>query len=302
MRPSILNYRGARFAVWALVLMVSAMAVFLSHNDFLSRDIGQPPNGGTWQGYVLGTVGLVLIVWLSVLGIAKRRYGSGNLQGWVSAHVYLGSALLIVASLHSALQFGFNVHTLAYVLMCVVIVSGMLGLYFYLSYPRKMALNRHNQSRQQLFAELNQLNQQAQVLANRCHANVRTTVETAVARTSIGGGLLDQLLARDHSSVEMMVEGKGADEVVRKQVANTDQRTVIDYIAKCIPRARKQGEAGNLQNLLEILCRRQTVLGQLRRDIAFAARLKVWLWVHIPSTVALLVALLLHVVSVFFYW
>lgn len=296
MHTSILRYRRSRFAWWALVLMVSAVLVFVSHNDF------QPPNGGTWQGYVLGSVGLVLIVWLSVLGIAKRRYGGGNLQGWVSAHVYLGSALLIVASLHSALQFGFNVHTLAYVLMCVVIVSGMVGLYFYLGYPRKMALNRHNQSRQQLFAELNQLNQQAQVLANRCHANVRTAVETAVARTSIGGGLLDQLLARDHSSVEMMVEGKGADEVVRKQVANTDQRIVIDYIAKCIPRARKQGEAGNLQNLLEILCRRQTVLGQLRRDIAYASRLKVWLWLHIPSTVALLVALALHVVSVFFYW
>lgn len=306
MRPSILNYRGARFAVWALVLMVSATVVFLSHSDFFSSDIGQPPNGGTWQGYVLGSVGLMLIIWLSALGIAKRRYGGGNLQGWVSAHVYLGSALLIVASLHSALQFGFNVHTLAYLLMCVVIVSGMLGLYFYLSYPRKMALNRHNQSRQQLFAELNQLNQQAQVLANRCHANVRTAVETAVARTSIGGGLLDQLLARDHSTVEMLVDGKAEPEVnkdvVRKQMANTDQRTVIDYIAKCIPRARKQGEAGNLQNLLEILCRRQTVLGQLRRDIAFAARLKVWLWVHIPSTVALLVALALHVVSVFFYW
>jgi hypothetical protein len=306
MRPSILNYRGARFAGWALALMVSAVLVFVSHSDYLLPNHGQPPNGGTWQGYVLGSVALVLIVWLSALGIAKRRYGRVNLQAWTSAHVYLGSALLIVASFHSAMQFGFNVHTLAYVLMCVVIFSGMVGLYFYLGYPRKMALNRHNQSRQQLFAELNQLNQQAQVLANRCHANVRTAVETTVARTSIGGGLLDQLLARDHSSVEMLVEGKGDEvvgkEVVRKQVANTDQRTVIDYIAKCIPRARKQGEAGNLQNLLEILCRRQTVLGQLRRDIAYAARLKVWLWVHIPGTVALLVALALHVVSVFFYW
>lgn len=295
MHESILHYRNSRFAWWALALIVMGTLVFISQTDF------QPANGGTLQGYVLGSVGLVLIIWLSALGIAKRRYGRVNLQAWTSAHVYLGSALLIVASFHSAMQFGFNVHTLAYVLMCVVIFSGMFGLYFYLRYPRKMAVNRHNQSRQQLFAELNQLNQQAQVLANRCHVNVRNSVETAVARTSIGGGLLDQLLGRDHSTVEMLTEGKD-DEAVRKQVANPDQQTVIDYVAKCIPRARKQGEAGTLQNLLEILCRRQTVIGQLRRDITYDARLKVWLWVHIPGTVALLVALLLHVISVFFYW
>ncbi len=295
MRPSILNYRGSRYAWWALLLSLGATGVFLSHDDF------QPPNGGTWQGYVLGSVGLLLILWLSALGIAKRRYGGTNLQAWVSAHVYLGLALLIIASLHSALQFGLNVHSLAYVLMCLVIFSGLVGLYFYLSYPRRMALNRHNQSRQSLFAELNQLNEQAQILANRCHANVRSVVDSAVARTQIGGGLLDQLLARDHSQVEMLVPGKG-DEVVRKRVANPDQRSVIDYIAKCIPRARKQGETGTLQDLLEVLCRRQTIIGQLRRDIAYASRLKVWLWVHIPSTVALLVALLLHIIAVFFYW
>lgn len=298
MHQTILQYRNFRFAWWALSLIVASVLVFVSHGDF------QPPNGGTWQGYVLGSVGLLLIVWLTALGVAKRSYGKRNVQAWTSAHVYLGVALLVVASLHSSLQLGFNVHSLAYVLMCTVIGSGMVGLYFYLRYPRQMAESRHHRSRQQLFGELNELNQQAQALANRCHANVRTAVETAVARTSIGGGLLDQLFARDHSTVELFSgddesesEGQG-----RKVLKNYDQQALVDYIAKCIPRARKQGEAGNLQNLLEIVCRRQTVIAQLRRDITFAARLKVWLWLHIPLSVALLVALALHILAVFFYW
>lgn len=195
---SLLDYRHGRYGWWALLLVLGALLLYGSHSDF------QPPNGGTWQGYVLGAAGLVLIVWLSALGVVKRRYGKSNVQAWTSAHVYLGLALLLVVSLHSALQFGFNVHSLAYVLMCVVILSGFVGLVFYRRYPQKMSRNRRNRSQRQLFAELNELNQQGQALAQRCHGNVRTAVDTAMARTAIGGGLLDQLWGRDGSTVVLI--------------------------------------------------------------------------------------------------
>lgn len=292
---SILQFRGARFGWWSAILIILAVGLFLSTSDF------QPPNGGTWQGYVLGSIGLVLIVWLTALGIVKRRYSGSNLQAWTSAHVYLGSALLVVGSLHSALQFGFNVHTLAYLFMCLVILSGFVGVFFYLRYPTQMARNRNGLSREQLFGKLSELNEQSLALAGRCHVNVRTAVETAVARTAIGGGFWDQLLGRDKSTV-VLVTGEADEGVERKTLPNRRQQAIVDYVAKCIPRARKQGEASQLQSLLENLCRRQLITEQIRQDIKYAARLKVWLWVHIPFTVALLVALLIHVVSVFFYW
>lgn len=292
---SILAYRNHRYGWFALILVVAAFVLYGSHSGF------QPPNGGTWQGYVLGSVGLLLIIWLTALGIVKRRYGKSNVQAWTSAHVYLGLALLVVASLHSAMQLGLNVHSLAYVLMCIVILSGLVGLYFYRRYPQKMAKNRRNRSQRQLFAELHELNQQGKTMARQCHTDVASAVDTAIARTAIGGGLLDQLWARDGSTVVLVTEDKQGGGQPRT-VANRNQQAIIDYVAKCIPRARKQGEAGNLQNLLEALCRRQTVTQQLRQDIKFNTRLKVWLWVHIPFTIALLAALIIHIMSVFFYW
>jgi len=52
--------------------------------------------------------------------------------------VYLGASLLVIATLHAAFQVGWNVHTLAYALMVVVILSGFYGVYAYLRYPPRI--------------------------------------------------------------------------------------------------------------------------------------------------------------------
>ena len=58
-------------------------------------DPQEPANGGTVLGYTLGTIAALLIVLLAWFGIRKRRYAStlGSVQGWLSAHVYLGATL-----------------------------------------------------------------------------------------------------------------------------------------------------------------------------------------------------------------
>ena len=160
---SLLMYRGARYMWWALTLSVASLVLYVTQGDT------QPPNGGTWQGYVLGTVGALLIVWLALLGVRKRRYSStvGTVQGWTSAHVYLGSALIVIATLHAGLQIGWNLHTFAYVLMCVVILSGFFGLYTYMSYPQLISKNREGGARAELFAELFELDRNARSVMHR---------------------------------------------------------------------------------------------------------------------------------------
>src|SRR3546814_4740940 len=54
---------------WARIAGALCLAAFLGY--FLIDQ--QPrPNGGSWYGYTLGTIGLGLIVWLSLLGVRKR--------------------------------------------------------------------------------------------------------------------------------------------------------------------------------------------------------------------------------------
>ncbi len=289
----VLRFRGARYFWWSLLLVVGACVLYASQRDL------RPRSGDTWQGYILGTTGVLLIVWLALLAVRKRRYSStaGTLQGWTSAHIYLGSALLVVATLHCAFQFGWNVHTLAYALMCLVIASGLFGLYKYLHVPELLAENRQGRSRALLFAELFDLDKQTRTAADGCAPPVQTAVDSSIKRTSIGGGAWAQLISPDHSLFLRSDKADGAPALAR----NADQQGVIDLVADRIPRADRSDDTARLQQLLLLLCRRQVVVRRLRRDIRLQAWLKVWLYFHTRVTAALVVALTIHIVSTFIY-
>jgi hypothetical protein len=291
---SLLRFRGSRYLWWALALSAAAVVLYGTQRG------NHPPGGGTWQGYTLGTIGALLIVWLTLLGVRKRSYASslGSVQGWTSAHVYLGLALIVVATLHSAVRFGWNVHTLAYVLMCAVIGSGILGVYFYLSSPRQLSANSRGRPRAELFAELFELDKKGRELAGACDPVVGIAVKSSIERTTIGGGPYMQLFGVDRSWFQRSESAGTGSTLVR----NVDQQAAIDYVADRVSRAARRGEPATLQALVAVLCRRQAVLRRIRRDIRLHAWLRLWLYVHVPLTFALLVALVAHILTTFMYW
>ncbi len=294
MHRNLLQYGGSRYLWVVLLLLALCIAIYLTQDSTL------PPNGGSWQGYTLGGISAALIVWLSILGIRKRSYRSsmGTVQGWTSAHVYLGSGVAVIATLHSSFQVGLNVHTLAYVLMLAVVVSGLFGLYMYLSYPRQLVRVRSGRRRKEWLTELNEIDSRIHDLAQRCNVQTRAVVESALDRTLLGGGLIAQLRGADRSMVLQPEAGDSASKLVR----NADQSIVIDHLASAVPMAGKREETLVLQELLGFFGRRRTVLGRLRRDISLNSRMQIWLFVHVPLTVALLAALVVHVITVFLYW
>ena len=121
----------ANFApLWiALAFVGLACSAYVWHDPIGGR------GGGTVVGYTLGGIATALIFWLMWLGVRKRQYtlAGSRLSKWLSEHVYLGASLLVIIPLHSGFEFGWNVHTLAYALLVVVIFSGFLGVIFYTS-------------------------------------------------------------------------------------------------------------------------------------------------------------------------
>ena len=152
---SFLRHRRYYWLKAAIGLSLFAILVYLL------VDVQPRHNGGSWYGYILGTAGAGLILWLTALGVRKRNITrkKWSLKAWTSAHVYLGLSLIVIATLHTGFQFGWNIHTVAYVLMMLVIVSGLVGISAYVRLPREMSQNRSSLTRDQMWAEIDDLDQ-----------------------------------------------------------------------------------------------------------------------------------------------
>lgn len=301
MHASFLTYGGLRYFWVALTLSFGALAAYLWHTPE-----GAPPNGGTWLGYTLGILGLALILWLTWFGIRKRRYGKGHapLVGWLSAHVYLGTSLILIALLHCGFQVGWNIHTLALVLMLLVIFSGFFGVYAYLRYPGLMTRNRQSASREAMLEEIAELDQNALTLADAVDPKIHAIVLRSIERTRLGGGVWAQLTAADHSEAALAELRHAASE--RERQAGASQRkeartmfAMVDFLSSEVS-SDKKAEA--LRKLIDLLTRKKALAGRVARDIQLQALMEIWLYVHVPLSIALLAALVAHVVSVLFYW
>jgi hypothetical protein len=273
---SILAYANYRYLKLAAVVTLATIALYAWD---------RPPNGpygGTWLGYALGTVGALLIGWLLWFGVRKRRYGStaGMLQGWLSAHVYLGTTLIVIATLHAAFKVGWNVHTLAYVLMLLVIASGFYGVYAYLRYPRLMTDNLGDDTLEMLLIKIADLDKQARALSLSLPDAISRLVLASAQGTQIGGPWWRQLAGTvPDCPTDAAVAG----------VQNLGRKF-----------AGEQSKTN--QQLYALLLKKQDLVARARRDVRFKARLDAWLYFHVPLSIALLAALSIHIVSVFFYW
>jgi hypothetical protein len=265
---SFLKHRRFRWLWIALVLSGTAALAYALIDQ-------QPrPNGGTWLGYTLGTVGVLLILWLSLLGVRKRHITTGawSLKAWTSAHVYLGLSLIVIGTLHTGFQIGWNVHTLAYVLMMVVILSGIWGVIAYATLPARLSANRREMTRAEMLDALAALDRQLDSAAQPLGRAEADLVLAALTQDIFYGGAWGRLTG--------------------------------SYPACATARALKAIGTGDEAHarVHALLEKRHEQLTQIRGYLRIKALLEIWLFLHIPATIALIAALIAHVISVFYYW
>jgi hypothetical protein len=263
-----LAHKRMRWLKVALALSLTAIV------GYAMADVEPRPNGGTWYGYALGTAGALLIAWLALLGVRKRAMTRGrwSLKAWTSAHVYLGLSLVVIVTLHTGFQLGWNVHTLAYALMLLVIASGAYGAAAYATLPQALSDNRRETTTAQMIEALAAIDRQLEAAAQPLVRAEADLVIAALAEDVFAAGLVARLSGRYRDCrTDRAIAALREDDAARERVA-------------------------------ALLRRRQAQLAQIRRHMRLRAMLEVWLHVHVPATVMLLAALTVHVVSVFFYW
>lgn len=290
------SFLAHRDFVWvrrALWLCALALIAYVAWDPIGDR------NGGTAVGYGLGGLGAAMILWLAWLGVKKRRFASKRspaararrapasavatppqLKGWTSAHVYLGLSLILIGTLHTGFEFGWNVHTLAYALMMGVILSGMWGVFAYLRYPNLMSENRAGVSVERLRREIADIDTRLARLTQRLPDAYVGPVRLSLEKTRIGGG------------AGALLSGSSRRCATHRALRQC-RRVAAEEAA---------GDQADVAELIAALSRKAELCARLRRDLSYKAAMDVWLWAHVPLTIALIAALIAHVIVVFFYW
>jgi len=277
-----LRHANFRWAQVAVLLSLGTIGAYIWVDREARAVGGEPPSGGTWLGYLLGTASAGLIVWLACLGLRKRLISDNYylLRAWVSAHVYLGLSLIVLATLHTGFRFGWNVHTLAYGLMLTVIASGAFGVWAYATLPRRLHANRGELTRKKMLEDIASLDTQLTLAAQPLDRDSAAIVRFSVEETELGGGFWRRLTG---------AHGNCANGRAMKRF-----QPVL---------ANASGPQADILKEIDRLFRQKAdALAVARRQMRITALLEAWLFIHIPATFALLAALIAHIVSVFIYW
>ncbi len=275
LHESYLRYRSFRWAKVSVLLVVAAAVAYLVDSPEGGR------RGDTVYGYAVGILCGLLMLWLTWFGARKRSYGSTGapLRGWLSAHVYLGLSLPFLVPLHCAFRFGWNVHTLAYAILLLVVATGLVGVLVYGRVPGDMTANRSGITRDSLLEQLSGIDAECRQLVAELPDVFADAVRISIEETRVGGGILSQLRGRDRRCGTARAIG-----IVESNVSS----------AAPAQRTRVTG-------LLQALALKGATLERVRRDVRFQALLESWLLLHVPLAFASLAALAAHVFVVL-YW
>jgi hypothetical protein len=276
-RETFLSVRGY-FWLW-----FSVGVVLLSTVLYLLDDSIGGRNGGTVLGYTLGVLATIGILYLMWYGIRKRSYYARitTLKAVLSSHIWIGIALVFIVPLHSGFSFNLNVHTLAYVLMLLTIATGVWGVVLFRKYPYSLASQRGGGSLSQLASGVYGIKD-----------DIKNMLDNSEAERSDGFLNLAHELKSDSSG----------DSLLKSFFVQTGGVPIPDVrIAQLIQKLPAH-EHGDALSLVTAIKKKISLEDKIREEARALFYLRAWLYLHVPLSFALCVALFIHIFSVFYYW
>ncbi|MFM1847928.1 MAG: hypothetical protein RL417_1402, partial [Pseudomonadota bacterium] len=250
------NYRRYRW-FWVNAAFVAVCIVLYILDDPIGGR-----NGGTVLGYTLGGLSTAGIAYLMWFGIRKRSYHAqaSTLKGCLSAHVYLGLALAIIVPLHSAFQFGLNVHTLTYVVMLMTIGSGIWGALNYSVLAAQVRSHRGGGTSKKLLEQINLISKDIEGLSKDKSDQFLTLVR----------GLDFEF----KPSLRAVLFG-----VRQPQIAKS---TGGELLSGLLQQEQEQG-----LKIVTLINKKRELANQLYEETLVLTKLKMWLYFHLPLSFGL---------------
>lgn len=264
-----------RWRFGGLALLGLAVAAWL-----LQRRLEPASHGGSPGGLAWGILATLLILALVAFGWRKRAYRSrlGKLEGWLQVHLWLGLLVLLAVLFHTGWRFQDRLALTTLGVMALVVASGLVGAFLYALLPRFLTAASSRRTPAEASA---QLNQQAQAMA--LLASGRSPAFQRVFQ-----GLLDEATPGRFAGWRLLAG--------RPRRAEAGEHAWSRMLGEVPP-----PERDSLRALLVLSRQHQELLESLEAQQFYRNWLEVWLWVHVPASLALLVLVAVHAITALYY-
>jgi hypothetical protein len=267
---------AAKWTFIGLGLSAAVAASYLVHRRSVPYT-----HGGSPMGLLYGTIALALIAVLLVYGIRKRRYRStfGNMEEWLQSHIWIGVVAFVTVVAHTGFRFEDSIAVALFVVVTLVVASGIFGAVLYKTVPRILTDVETNLSAEEISDQLNQI--------ARSMARIASGKSATFQR--IYAGLLREVTPRPLAAWTLVLATPGR----RGDDVHGDWTRMVGLV--------NAGEQEDLRQLLVTSRQQRELHIRLLRQQRYRNLLDFWLWIHIPLSVAMIVLILAHLASVFYF-
>ena len=269
-RADIIRRRAPLFFTLAVVLVLGFW--FSIRRD----ELDFAPNSGA--GLYSGIAALAALLLLSSYKLRKwlLRLPAGSMRSWSMIHVYTGIVATFLVFLHSGFSTGGALSSLLLALFLMVSASGVVGALLYKVIP--LSLSRQGKdviSRPVIQAKSEKLLEEADSHMEGASDEFRKVYEARLRPV--------MAMHRGRWAYLFLEEG----EVIQKS------RALVESVKALVP----AGEVYSLNLLGAVLVEKERLSFRLAKLDSLSA----WLHIHVPLTLAMLVAAGFHVMASFYY-
>ncbi len=265
---------------WQLLSLVLFIALLVSYWWYTQNEAF--PHGGSVIGLIYGFIALALMLILVFFGMRKRWHRSrwGKLESWLQGHMYLGILSFFVILAHTGFRFQDKVAVSLFVVIVVVILSGMFGAVLYRLVPRMLTEVGSNLTIDEMSDQINQLARSMSRIASEKSAPFqriyRDLMKQAVPGWAAGWRLL---LSDARGSALRKSQGEWT-----KQIGSVGS-----------------DEQADLRQLLVLSRQHRELHIRLVAQQRYKNLLDFWLFLHLPLSLVMLVLIVAHIWGAFYY-
>jgi hypothetical protein len=285
------SHRNWGVVTFLLLLVASALYVVYV------RSWPGGPSGRTWPGMLFGVAGTLLMLFAALLSVRKKtvRWRLGSLSWWLKAHLWLGLLSVPLVLYHAAFHWGGTIERLLWLVLFIVIASGVLGIALQNILPRVMKIQLSEEIIPDQLVEVcrrRTLSADESVLAQCTPASVEAALRQSGEELSTSqSNPRDQLAGFYIHGVRPFL---GDRYLADSPFANAQQaQLTFERIRDSLPY-----DLHPTVDSLEASCRDRR---QLAQQVRLYWLLHTWLKVHVPCSIALLVFAVIHIVTALYY-